>query len=92
MSETPLWDKAVTVATWALVVLTFAAVRITYLAYKDSAETNRRATATQAHALAVSLLQDYMKLAVEKPALASNYESTQRKIGAFGSRHTSYRA
>ena len=56
-----------TVATWGLVIFAF-------LAYRDAAETNRKASAAQAHAVAVSILQDYMRLAVEHPELASKYE------------------
>ena len=72
-----------TLATWGLVVLTFAAVVITYKGYEDSVEMNRRTTAAQAHAFAVSILQDYMRLAVEHPELASKYEkhpTTDRRL------------
>jgi anti-sigma-K factor RskA len=63
-----------TIATVAIAIFTAGAVIVGVRAYEDAAEMNYRTTAAQSHAVAVSILQDYMKLAVEHPELASKYE------------------
>jgi hypothetical protein len=72
--ELDWWDKLMTLATVFIALFTAIAVIVALRAYKDSAEMNRRTTEAQSHAVAIGILQDYMKLAVEHPELASRYE------------------
>ena len=68
------WDIVIAIATVLIALFTARAVVISGEAYRDSAEMNRRTTEAQSHAAAVGILQDYMKLAIEHPELASAFE------------------
>ena len=60
-----------TIATVIIAVFTVGAVLVALHAYRESAEMNRRSAVAESHALAVAVLQDYMKLAIEHPELAN---------------------
>jgi len=77
------WEKTMTIATASIALLTLFAVLVAVHAYEDAAEMNRHTAEAQSHALAVGILQDYMKLAIEHPELASRYEkhpSADRRV------------
>lgn len=72
MTESPdWWQRTVTIATVCIALFTVVAVLVALRAYEDSAEMNRHSAEAQSHALAIGILQDYMKLAIEHPELAN---------------------
>lgn len=74
-------DKVERWATIVIAACTVGALVVAIESYEDAAEMNRltsemnrRAAVAQSHAVAVGILQDYMKLAIDHPELASRYE------------------
>jgi hypothetical protein len=75
------WERGTHVATGIIALCTIGALIVAIFSYKDAAEMNRHAAemnrhaaVAQSHAVAVGILQDYMKMAVDHPDLASRYE------------------
>jgi hypothetical protein len=62
------------IATVIIALCTVGALLVAIWSYHDTAEMNRHTSAAQAHALAVGVLQDYLKVAIDHPELTSRYE------------------
>jgi hypothetical protein len=68
------WERTTHLATVIIAGCTVGALLVAIRSYQDSAEMNRRSTTAQSHALAVGVLQDYMRVAIDHPELTSRYE------------------